>query len=193
MKIATVQLESRSPIAFGKFHATPKITDAKGRITELSDEYEQRTWREKLHYDKAGNVNIPAFAMKNCLSNAAKFISKPIPGKGKSTYTKHIQSGVLITDPLPLGVHKDKVAKLDLFVPSDGMRGGSKRVMKAFPMIDQWQTQGTIYILDEVISEDVLYDHLEAAGDFIGLGSLRVQNNGIFGRFKPTILKIEEK
>jgi hypothetical protein len=188
MKTAVVKLEGKAPIAFSKFHSTPKETDAKGREIELPDHYEQRTWKEKLHYDDDSNVFIPAFMLKNCLTAAAKFISKPIPGKGKATYTKHIQSGIMIIESFPLGVHKDEVSKLDLFVPANGQRGGSKRVMKAFPVIHKWSTQGSITILDEMIDEDILLDHLEAAGDFIGLGSLRVQNNGIFGRFKPTII-----
>ena len=71
-----------------------------------------------------------------------------------------------------------------MHVPADGMRGGSKRVLKCFPVIEKWSGDLGIVVLDEVITKEVLSKHLIEAGNFIGIGSLRVQNNGIFGRFR---------
>ena len=76
-----------------------------------------------------------------------------------------------------------------IHVPSDGMRGGSKRVLKCFPVVKKWSGDLTITVLDETITKDVLERHLIEAGNFIGVGSLRVQNNGIYGRFKVNSLK----
>jgi hypothetical protein len=182
MKTAIVKLESVSPITFGRYHLTPKLD------RELDDDYEKRTWREKVHADQDGNVYLTPMMLKNCLAEAPKFMGAQIPGKGKATYTKHFEAGILITDPIYLGVKKEDVEELWLYVPSDGQRGGTKRVMKCFPLVREWKGEATIYVLDEIITKDVLQRFLTAAGQFIGMGSLRVRNNGLHGRFNGQIV-----
>src|SRR5438445_4213931 len=85
----------------------------------------------------------------------------------------------------------EDVQPLWLNVPSDGMTGGTKRVPKAFPQISSgWQGTADIHVLDDTITKDVLLRHLTEAGNFIGVGAMRVQNGGISGRFK--VLSINE-
>jgi hypothetical protein len=136
-----------------------------------------------MHYDENGDVFIPPLAFKNCIAEAAKYLSIQIPGKGKSTYTKFFEAGVTVIDPVPLGVNKDDVKGEALFVPSDGKRGSGKRVTKIFPFINKWKADVSFYVLDETITDDVFRHHLEEAGKFIGVGSFRPRNNGVCGRF----------
>lgn len=180
-----VTLKSTAPISFGRYFAQeiPKLSK------ETHDDYEQRTWRERLHSDDEDNVLIPPFAFKNCLDAAAKYLGKQIPGKGKSTYTKHFVSGCLVLDPLILKMKKADVKGEWRHVPSDGMPGGSKRVMKCFPVIKEWQGDVNFTILDDLITMDILKEHLEQAGQFIGVGSFRPANRGIYGRFKVVDIK----
>lgn len=178
MKTATVKLTSLSPLAQGKYVSVPHNNK------ELPKDYEIRTWREKLHYDSNGEVFIPTFALKNCLSEAAKFLSIQIPGKGKSTYTKHFEAGVAVHESMLIGIKKEDVESQIMFVPSDGVRGSNKRVEKYFPVILQWKGTATFLVLDETITEDVFKKHIVEAGRFIGLGSFRPRNNGYYGRFK---------
>src|SRR5690606_36093282 len=96
MKTAICKLRSLSPVTFGKFHQTEKLP------RELHDAYEQRTWREKLHYKPDGTVYIPGAMFGNCLREAARFLSEPIPGKGKSTYTKHFDAGIIVHENIDL-------------------------------------------------------------------------------------------
>jgi hypothetical protein len=123
-------------------------------------------------------------AFKNCLSEAAKYLAMQIPGKGKATYTKHFEAGLLICDPLSLGVRTEDIIGNWLFVPVGGERGGGKRVRRCFPKFDFWKGDLIIHVLDETITKDVLQTHLEAAGSFIGIGTFRPRKNGYFGRFK---------
>lgn len=178
MKTATVTLRGVSPYSQSKHYSTDKLPK------ELPKDFEARTWRDRLHTNEAGEVFIPPMAFKNCLSDAAKFLSIQIPGKGKSTYTKHIEAGVLVTDALVLPVKKEDVKGEWLFVPSDGTRGGGRRVEKCFPIIHQWGGEVTFYVLDETVTEDVFKNILEQAGAFIGIGRFRPRNNGFYGRFK---------
>jgi len=150
---------------------------------ESHDAYEKRTWRERMHSTEDGNVFIPPMALKNCLAECAKYLGIQIPGKGKATYTKHFEAGVMIMEPVVLPIKKEDAKGQWLFVPSDGRRGGSKRVYKCFPIIHQWGGDVRITVLDETITDEVLYQHLEQAGKFIGIGTFRPRNNGYFGRF----------
>jgi hypothetical protein len=156
---------------------------------EIAKDKEARVWREHLHALPSGEVFIPPTAFKNCLSEAAKYLGLSVPGKGKSTYTKHIEAGVLVVDPAPLGIMKDEVAGEWLFLPSDGIRGSGKRVMKCYPVIPSWSCTVRWHILDQIITDDVFLKHLEVAGSFIGIGRFRPRNNGFYGRFQAEISK----
>lgn len=177
MRTATVTVKGTSPYS----QSRPILEDKLPK--ESAKDYEERTWRERLHVDNKGQVYMPPTAWKNGLAEAAKYLSIQIPGKGKSTYTKHFEAGVLITEPVYLGIKKDDVQGEWLFVPSDGRRGGGKRVWKCFPLIHEWEGQVTAHVLDETITEDVFEQHLGEMGKFIGLGRFRPRNNGFYGRF----------
>lgn len=157
---------------------------------ESSADYEERTWRNRLHSTPDGNVFIPPTAFKNCLSECAKYISMQIPGKGKATYTKHIEAGVMV-DPQPI-VLPIKAAAVDgawLFLPASGKRGDGKRVWKCMPFIKEWSAEVTFMVVDETVTESVFRYHMEQAGKFIGIGYFRPRNNGYWGRFSVTGLE----
>lgn len=181
MKIAIASLESVSAYSQSKHYSVDQVPKLE---KELPKAYETRTWRNRIHSDQAGNVFIPPTAFKNCLSEAARYLSIQIPSQGKSTYTKHFESGVLVVEPLVLGVKAKDVQGEWLFVPSDARRGSGKRVDKCFPVIQEWAGDVQFLILDEIITEDIFYKVLEGAGQFIGIGRFRPRNNGFYGRFK---------
>lgn len=183
MKTYVAKIKGISPYSQSK-----SVGDPRGP-KETADDHEKRTWRERLHVDADGNVIIPPMALKNCIAEAAKYLSIQIPGKGKSTYTKHIEAGTLVMDPIVLGIKKDEFPGEWLFVPSDGKRGGPKRVNKCFPVIHEWGGEFMVYVFDETVTREVLLQHLEEAGKFIGIGRFRPRNNGFYGRFAVESLK----
>lgn len=172
--------------------------------TELQDgqEFEEATWREHIHKDENQRVFIPPMAMKNCLAETAKFISMSVPGKGKSTYTKHFEAGILCTEPINLEVQdgkgwvpllKDAVKSERLFLPSDGRRGSGKRVWKIYPLVPPpWRGEVKMTVIDNTITADVFETHLARAGQYVGIGRFRPRNNGFYGRFGFTDLHFEE-
>ena len=180
MKTATAYLKSISPYSQSKHYEVPKVNHGK----ERPDDYEARTWRERMHVTDTGYVFIPPMAFKNCLSEIAKYLSEQIPGKGKATFTKHFESGVLVLDGLTLPLKKDEVPGEWLFVPADGKRGSGKRVKKCFPVIAEWEGKVQFHILDETVTPDVFERHLDQAGKFIGVGRFRPRSNGYYGRFR---------
>lgn len=186
MKQAICTLKSASPYSQGKFHQTEK---KKG---ELHGDYEERTWREKMHYiEKTGEVFIPGSVFASSLREAAKYRSDQVPGKGKSTFTKHFDSGIIVTDNLNLGIKKDAVKGVPVLVPSDGKPGGGSRVIKFFPLIEEWGGKVTFTILDDIITPEIFEQTIRTSGRLIGIGVWRPRNRGMYGRFE--LVKMEWK
>ena len=185
MKTVIASVEGVSPYSQGRAYEVEKLQG------EGPDDYERRTWRNRLHVDAAGQVFIPPMSYKNALAEAAKFLSIGIPGKGKSTYTKHFEAGVLAVEPAPLGIRAEDVECERLFVPADGRPGGGKRVHKYFPIIQPgWRADFSFMVLDETVlqtSSDgimTVFEYiLRRTGQFIGIGRFRPRNRGYYGRF----------
>lgn len=157
---------------------------------ESHDAFEQRTWREKIHRNAKGEAFIPPMALKNCLADVARYLSESVPGKGKATYTKHFEAGIIVMEPMMLGVKADDAPSERLFLPSDCKRGGGRRVWKTYPKFDPWKVHAVIIVMDETITPEKLEEYLRYAGDFIGMGRFRPRNNGFYGRFDVENVKI---
>jgi hypothetical protein len=178
MRIATAHLESVSPYSQSKHYEADLLEGEDAHAKEA------RTWRERLHANEHGEIFIPPMSFKNCMSESAKFLSLGVKGKGKATWTKNFEAGVLVFTPIDLGIRKDEVPGEWLFVPSDGKRGGGKRVSKCFPVIHHWKAEVPFHVMDESIPPDIFEKVLENAGQLIGIGRFRPRNNGFYGRFK---------
>lgn len=180
MITATAKIELISPYCQSRFHDEPKLAK------ELADDYERRTWKKRLHIDESGQVVIPAMAFSNCIKEAAKFLGIQIPGKGKSTWTKHFESGISVIDDVPTGRSEDDAIEQRMFVPSTGVRGDGKRVMKSYPILTppKLVVEPDFIIVNDIITPEVFAQHLQQAGQLIGIGAFRIRNNGVFGRFK---------
>lgn len=190
-KTVTVKIKGAGALCFGKYHATEKLDK------EKHGEYEKRTWREKLHYDEEEHIYIPVFALKNMMSASAAYLGRKIEGKGNHTYTKHFEGGIMVTDhAYVLDLNGDKIKKNDVqgdwrMVPSDGKKGGTKRVEKCFPVVPYWQIEAKFLIIDNVITPEVFAEHLIEAGWYIGLMSFRPRNGGVNGRFRVEEIDVD--
>lgn len=177
MITATCKLKSVSPYSQSRPIQSIRPT------SEPCDDFEQRTWRERIHADDNGIVFIPGQAFKGALADAAMFLGKRVPGRGTSTFSKHFLAGILVLDNPSIGVHIDSVKAERLYLNADGKRGGSKRVWRHMPVVPSWEATVQFYIADPTISLDVFTEHLKAAGMFIGIGRFRPRNGGTKGRF----------
>jgi hypothetical protein len=178
MKQAICKLRGITPVTFGKFHQTEKLPK------ELAGDFEQRTWREKLHVNNNNNVILPGTMFGNCIRESAKFMSIQIPGKGKATYTKHFEAGIIIKNDIVLPIKKEDVVGQPIHVPSDGRPGGTTRVIKIFPRVDEWEGTLTVLIGDEIITADIFEQVLVNGGNLIGIGTWRPRKRGMNGRFE---------
>lgn len=178
MKVAIVTLESLSPYSQSK----PIVSVREDK--EGHDEFEQRTWRERIHADEDGNAFIPPMAFKWALEKAASMLRLKIPGKGQSEYGKHFRAGVLVPNGLDLPLHRDEIEGEKLFLNADGKRGSGKRVWRTMPRISRWRGTVTYYILDDTITKEVFEKILKESGNFVGIGRFRPENGGYYGRYQ---------
>lgn len=183
MKTAIARLKSVSPYSQSAYIVEKKPRD------ETHEQFEERTWKQKAHVGEDGIVFIPPMAFKNCLDEAAKYKSIQIPGKGKSTYTKHFEAGVLVVEPIPIGVHVDDMQSEVNLLDSNGVRGSGTRVLRKFPVFPKWEADVPFLVFDEMIHEDIFEQHLIDAGQFIGIGRFRPRKRGYYGRFRVESIK----
>lgn len=179
MRIATITL-----IGISGYSGSRETEGFPRGDKESHEAYDKRIWRERIWHDAAGNCYIHPSALKFALVSTCQFLSFQIPGKGKATFTKHFNAGVLVMDPIMLGITQDKLRSELVYCHVTGKRGEGKRVWRTYPMVDQWETEAKLYITDDVLTEKVVERVLEQAGQFNGLGRFRPQNGGFLGRFK---------
>lgn len=186
MKTVIASVEGISPYSQSRSYEADKLQG------EGFEDYERRTWRQRLHVGPDGIVFIPPMAFKNALAETAKFLSLQVPGKGKSTYTKHFEAGILAVQPASLGIKAEDVECERLFVPADGRTGSGKRVHKYFPLIHEgWKTDFVFIVLDDTVlqssaddpNKTVFEQVLVRCGQFVGIGRFRPRNRGFYGRF----------
>lgn len=178
--VARVTLKSITPYSQSRDHDTPMLEG------ESRDDYDKRTWREKLNTEDRGGtrtVVIPAHGMHQAIAAAAKYSKRQIPGQGKATWTAKFTAGIAILENPPLSVDPETVPCVRISANADGVRGSGKRVPRRFPEIRQWETTFDIYILDPIITKDVFREMVGIAGMFIGIGRFRPEKGGTNGRF----------
>lgn len=173
-----------SPLLFGAAVQTQREQN------ELHDDHERRTWRERLNLNKAGQVIISGYALKGAVLDAASYFSDKIRGQGAKTYSTKFQAAFrsdalefLVLDGDGAPIKSEDVDGIWKFVPSDGKTGGSKRVMRCFPIINEWQLPCRFIITDEIIDHDRVYRYLSAAGSYKGIGMWRPARKGDYGTF----------
>lgn len=176
---------SRSPYSQSKFIDTEEVP-AQGK--ESKDSYEKRTWLNRVHTREDGVTYMPPMSLKKALEGASAYLGK-IPGQKNATYTKRFKSGVLITDEIKLTANGKTVKKEQwegewLHLDAGGKAGqGGTRVKRCMPRLRAWEATATIYVIDEIIDEDVLERALTDAGRFVGVGRFRPEKGGFYGRF----------
>lgn len=177
-RMAVCHLKSASPYSQSK-HIADEPREGENPIA-----FEQRCWKQRLHVNSEGFVYIPPTAFSQSIAEAAKFLSMPIPGKARQTFTKHFESGVRVVEPLVLPIRAEDVQAEALFVHSNGKRGPGPRVTRYYPRIDSWEGNVTYWVFDAVVTEEAFARALQASGTLIGIGRFRPRNLGFYGRFE---------
>ena len=177
MPIVKCSIKGMGSLYYGKRFQTEKGDD------ERDDVFEEKHWMERAHYDSNGGCFIPANAFKFMMMSAAARMKMSIPGDKRATFSKIMESGISVIKDCPIGVNAEDLYKHTLFVPSDGRRGGTRRVPKHFPVAKEWTAEPEFLIIHPFLTEEIFIKHLRYAGIFIGLMTYRPERGHDNGRF----------
>ena len=179
--VATLTLVSITPYSQSRQHDEPKLEG------ENHEAYDVRTWRSKLSVatrEGKPTVVIPAHGLHQAIAAAAKYSKRQIPGQGKATWTAKFLSGITLFEDPALNIDPATVGSVTISANADGVRGSGKRVPRRFPILPEWEATFDVFVLDQIITQDVFREMVEIAGMFIGIGRFRPQNGGTNGRFR---------
>ena len=136
----------------------------------------------KAYRDEKGNLAIPAMALKAALRDQAVDIGP----KMQSKKTREKIRACLFIEPDMLSIGKKDFDCIDKrMVTRKGSGQKVTRVPSFRPLIKEWKTSGTIYIMDS-LTPDFIKEALETSGFMKGVLSYRPE----FGRFKVTKFKV---
>ncbi len=181
--LATVKVKLKS---MGPYSQSRQIPERPAGDERSHEQYDRDCVWLKAHFMPDGEeLCIPGQAFKMALDTAAKRLSLKHPNGGKSLLTKNFLSGIMLFQPLALGLNRTSpgVRTDSLAQNTDGVRGSGKRGIRTFPVIDDWRGTLTFTVTDDVISESAFVTALEYAGQSIGIGRWRAENGGLYGRF----------
>jgi len=165
-------------------------------------------WIGYSYFDK-GVMCVPADNLMTLLREGG---AKCPTGKKGATYKRQTQSGLVVNEVAwPLIGPKGTVLQSDVetlvgnndfpdhekFADDHGFflfvkraKIGTAKHVRVRPRFDSWSASGTITVLDETITKDVLTNILTQAGIYCGLGDWRPsspKSPGAFGKFSVKV------
>lgn len=145
-----------------------------------SPENKRLEFENAQYRNSSDELCLPAEMIEACMEKAAgSFILK-----GKKTYRDIVSGGVLISPREPAFV-KGTIAipysKMVRIPPKTGAR-----ILKTRAMVESWELEFTISILNDSINFETLKDILVYAGAYVGVGAWRPKH----GRFE--VVKFEK-
>lgn len=138
-------------------------------------------------------------------------------GKGNKTFKRETQSGIVVNEigwpiivpghngPIPYATvrelmnqesfeaHCEIVSRLGFSLFVKRARVGDSKHVRVRPRFDAWSVSGTITVLDETITTEILVRILTHAGAYAGLGDWRPsspKSPGPYGRFTSEIKEL---
>lgn len=162
-------------------------------------------------YHFHGVAVVPSDNLMTMLREGGK---KCPTGKGKETFGRLTQSGIVVDQtewPIvdaatgkPYSVegldamatvndyeqHEAWAAERGFSLFAKGARVNQTKHVRVRPRFDRWAVTGTMTVLEEQITRDVLLNILQFAGRYAGLGDWRPsapKNGGPFGRFTASV------
>lgn len=215
LKGLTPLLMHQDNIAFSeKIQAWQQAPENKEHSVAGDDRSPAWTWIGYLYHD-GREVGMPSDNLMTMLREGG---AKVPTGKGKETYKKQTQAGIMVdqqqwpllvkgksipVDPfydlvgnIAFTDHLDLAEKYGFELLVKRAKVGRSKHVRVRPMFREWTLEGSLTVIDEEISgitADVLQTVLNQAGAMCGLGDWRPssQSSGTFGKFEPMIEQMQ--
>lgn len=154
-------------------------------IIERDDVAKEDQIRAEFHaYRDNKGFYIPSEQIRGSLIGAGAMIKSKVGNSRKSM--KNIVAGMFMIEeekiPLPKQYEIDKRSAVN--------RNIKARVICIRPKWEAWSGEFTLLVDNDTITNETVKEIIENAGQYIGIGSFRPTNNGMFGRYK--LEKLEE-
>ena len=152
----------------------------RGLIMERPDIAKDDLVRAEYHCyrNEAGKCFIPADQLRGSFINAGSAVKAKVGGRSKSM--KQVVAAMFMVTPerieLPDFDSIDKRSAVNKNVKA--------RVIVVRPKWSNWEAEFTLNVMNDTITHETVRQIIEHAGDYVGIGSFRPTNNGMFGRFE---------
>ena len=186
MKEYKIEIEGVTPYMQHRMDDTKLEQWEKNRklIIERDDVSKEDAIRAEFHsYNDKEGFYIPAEHLVGAFINAGALVKSKV-GNGKKSM-KNIVAGMFsIKEPklrLPKEYEIDKRSAVN--------RNIKARVISIRPKWNIWKANFTLLVDNDTITKETVEQIIIYSGQYIGIGSFRPTNNGMFGRFKLNSIK----
>ena len=193
MRKVTVTIEGVSIVSFSKYIPASEAGFEK-LPRENAEQWDRRFWHEKAHFNDDGHVILTDMMIKNCLTEATKYLPEKVPGQGRKQWGGFFMAGIIV--PRIAGnfeiFENDKPITKDTLSYKDELVGTKdKKIPARYPVVKPgWTATGEVWVIEEIITSDIIEKYFSIAGNFVGLGRWRAGKGGPYGRF--TVVDFEE-
>lgn len=153
-------------------------------IIEREDISKGDQYRAEFHsYNDEEGFYIPSEHIVSSLINAGALVKSKV-GNGKKSM-KNIVAGMFSIKEqkirLPKQYQIDKRSAVN--------RNMKARIIVIRPKWDEWKAKFTLIVDNDTLTTETIQQIIVYAGQYIGIGSFRPTNNGMFGRFNLSKIK----
>lgn len=127
-----------------------------------------------------GQCYIPADHIRNSLIGAGSYMKAKMGGRARSM--KIIVAATFV--PTPEEVLLTNYDALDK--RSAVNKNNKARIIVIRPKWTNWEAEFTLNVYETSITKETVSQLINYAGSYVGIGSYRPTNNGMFGRFELT-------
>lgn len=158
----------------------------RGPIHERPEVSHEDNVRAEYHCyrNKDNSCFIPSEHIRGSLIMAGAFVKAKVGGRSKSM--KSIVAGLFI--PIPEEITLPDYDAIDK--RSAVNKNVKARVIVIRPKWTTWSIEFDLQVHEDSISKAQVQQIIEYAGQYVGMGSYRPVNNGMFGRFELTSIEL---
>jgi hypothetical protein len=126
----------------------------------------------------AGKCYIPADQLRGALINAGTYMKSKVGARSKSMKTIVAACFIVVPEEIELPDYDaiDKRSAVNKNIKA--------RVMCIRPKWTDWEVNLTLNCYENSITKETIKQLFDYAGSYVGIGSFRPTNNGLFGRFE---------
>lgn len=188
MKSFTVEIKGLSPYMQHRMDDQKlEVWEKKrGKIMERPELSEEDVKRAEYHCyrNESGQCYIPSDQLRGALIGAGTYMKAKVGGRSKSM--KVIVAATFVPTPEQI-----IIPDFDAIDKRSAVNKNVKaRVLVIRPKWMNWTATFTLNVYEDTITKETVKELITYAGNYVGIGSYRPTNNGMFGRFEVKSIDI---